>query len=228
MMVVVTKNWLMTAAAAENRVTFLSRVIIMCQRRLDNAMAEAKGERMANLTRLSRFLSLILRHRAADFGLTLDEQGFTDVEAVWTVIAARFKGEYTRADLTALLAVDARQHRRFEQVDDRIRALYGHSKVKPVIYPAVVPPEVLYHGTHARAIPAIRRQGLRAMKRQYVHLSTTEARALEVAGRRATAPVLLVVRALDAHQDGIVFHHPEALHYLVQAVPVQFIEFPMD
>jgi putative RNA 2'-phosphotransferase len=64
------------------------------------------------------------------------------------------------------------------------------------------------------------------MKRQYVHLSTTMERAREVASRRTREPVILSVRALDAHAAGVVFHSPEPQHFLARTIAPQFIEFP--
>lgn len=183
---------------------------------------------MANLVRLSKFLSMVLRHKSAKFGLELDAQGFTDIAAVWDVIQAQYGERYTRADLDAIVAGEQDGKQRFEVVDGRMRALYGHSRVRPISYPTVEPPVVLYHGTHEAALPAIRRKGLQSMQRQYVHLSTTVERAREVATRRTPEPIILRVRALAAYQAGVAFHSPEALHYLAAAIPPAYIDFPGD
>ncbi|GAB4511350.1 MAG: RNA 2'-phosphotransferase [Anaerolineae bacterium] len=176
----------------------------------------------ADLKRLSKFLAVLLRHAPHDFGLTLDEQGFTDADAVWAQIHKRYGETYTPADLDALLASDAGQQR-YERVEGRIRALYGHSTVE-VAYPPAVPPEILYHGTTPEAIRAIRQEGLNAQARQYVHLSTDVSRASNVATRHGK-PVILRVRALEAHKAGLVFHHPEPKHYLARAIPPEYIDF---
>ena len=89
---------------------------------------------MANLTKLSKFLSLMLRHRAEDFGLTLDEQGFTNIDAVWEQIEKRYDTRYTRADLDELLKTTEVGKQRFERKGDQIRALYGHSRVTEIQY----------------------------------------------------------------------------------------------
>lgn len=180
-----------------------------------------------DLVTLSKFLSLLLRHRAAEFGLTLDSEGFTTLDAVWQQVEKRYPGRYTRADLEHLLTQGTAGKRRFERVEDRVRAMYGHSTVSEVTYPAVVPPEILYHGTYLAALPAIRKQGLSSQKRQYVHLTSEVDRALNVASRHGP-PVLLRVHALAAHHAGHIFHHPEPAHYLVKSVPVAFITFPED
>jgi putative RNA 2'-phosphotransferase len=89
-----------------------------------------------------------------------------------------------------------------------------------------VPPPLLYHGTTGRALAGIRRHGLRPMRRQYVHLSTSVERASTVGGRRTRQPVVLVIRAEAAHAAGIVFHSPEPRHYLAAAIPPEFVDFP--
>ncbi len=176
-----------------------------------------------NPVRLSKFLSLVLRHKALDFGLEPDEEGFVPLAAILPMIEKRFGPNVGRAEIERL--IETQQPRRFELRGDEIRATYGHSFQTPVSYPPVKPPPLLYHGTHPAALESIRRDGLRAMKRQYVHLSTSIERATQVASRRTHAPVILKIRASDAHAAGIVFHSPEAQHYLATNIPPEFIEF---
>jgi putative RNA 2'-phosphotransferase len=183
---------------------------------------------VGNNIHLSKFVSLILRHRAHDFGVTLDSEGFTDFAEFKRIVAAQSHDVYNDEDWQKLLNGDTDGKRRFELKDGRIRALYGHSRVAPVIYPTVEPPDILYHGTTPQAEKSIRREGLRPMKRQYVHLSANTERAFSVGSRRAGDVSLLVVRAREAHQTGIEFHNPEPLHYLVKFIPPEFIDFPKD
>lgn len=181
---------------------------------------------MANRVRLSKFLSVILRHRAQDFGLALDAQGFADFETVRQVVRQRSTDQYSDEDWGAVLDGQTDGKKRFEVVNGQIRALYGHSKVPPIEYQSVEPPPVLYHGTNSRALDSIRRHGLRPMKRQYVHLSTTVERAEKVGMRRTEQVILLEIRATDAHGSGVSFYNPEPEHFLVKAVPPNFIDFP--
>jgi len=129
------------------------------------------------------------------------------------------------ADLETIVAGDQRGKKRYEIVGNQIRAMYGHSKPK-VIYPACEPPEMLYHGTNYTAVKAIRKEGLLSQGRQYVHMTTNLDNARVVAKRRTQSPVMLVIRAQDAYQAGVVFHHAETEHYLAKTVPPQFIDFP--
>jgi putative RNA 2'-phosphotransferase len=181
-----------------------------------------------DLTRLSKFLSLVLRHRAPDFGLAPDAEGFVPLDALLAVVR---RTPDLHADRPAVLrVVEEGRPKRFELRGDRIRASYGHSLKTdaPVAYPPALPPPLLYHGTTARALAGIRRHGLQPMRRQYVHLSTSVERAGTVGGRRTRQPIVLVVRAQAAHAAGIVFHSPEPQHYLAAAVPREFVDFPAE
>ncbi len=182
----------------------------------------------ASLKRLSKFLAYMLRHQPERFGLTLDAQGVTNLDAVWQAVVHRFGSRYTWEDLMQVVAAGSDGKKRFEIVGHRIRALYGHNRRLGIINygPAVKPPEVLYHGTSPRALKNIREQGLLPQKRQMVHLALSPERALQVGKRHAAQPVLLRIRAQDAFAHGIPFYHPEEQHYLAPHIPPQFIEFP--
>jgi putative RNA 2'-phosphotransferase len=186
------------------------------------------GVTMADLTRLSKFLSLLLRHKAYDFGLEMDNEGFTDLKAVWAQIHKRYGIQYTPQDLADLLKNSADGKQRFELKDGRVRALYGHSGITDILYLPVIPPEFLYHGTTDEVLEFIRKEGLTSQARQYVHLSTEVERAAQVGKRHPGNLSILRILARKAHESGHVFHLPEPKHYLVKSVPVQFIQFPNE
>lgn len=178
--------------------------------------------------KLSKFLALILRHKPDNFGLELDEDGFVGVDDVWVRVVNRFHEKYSFDDLLAVVAGDERGKKRYEIVDGKIRALFGHSQVTQISYPAIVPPELLYHGTAAEAVPEILETGLQARSRQYVHMTSELAIAHTVAHRHSNDIVILVIRAQEAHNSGVVFHNPEENTYLARAVPAQFINVGPD
>lgn len=187
------------------------------------------GVNMANdLKRLSKFLAVILRHNPSDFGVELDENGFTEIEPVWQAILAKYGKRFTYDDLEMVVEGDPTGKKRYEIIGDTIRAMYGHSQIRDISYPPAEPPEMLYHGTNSRAVDIIRETGLQAMNRQYVHLTTSLKNATNVAKRRTDIPVLLIIRALEAYQAGYIFHHAENEHYLIKSIPPEFIEFPND
>jgi putative RNA 2'-phosphotransferase len=181
-------------------------------------------------THLSKFMSLVLRHRARAFGLTPDAEGFVPLADFVAVVAREQRLAADEARTAILDVVETGVPWRYEVRGDLIRATYGHSRrnIPEVVYPPVEPPATLFHGTAPDALPAIRAAGLKPMRRQYVHLSTTLERAQSVAGRHTRTPVILLVRALAAHQAGVIFHAPEPRHYLARAIPAEFVLFPAE
>jgi putative RNA 2'-phosphotransferase len=116
--------------------------------------------------------------------------------------------------------------RRHELRADKIRALYGHSTPARIVRHAEAPPEVLYHGTDATRASQILQDGLKPMRRQYVHLSADQETAYQVGKRKAADPVVLVVRAGDAHRAGVRFYEGSGSVWLADFVPPRFINWP--
>jgi putative RNA 2'-phosphotransferase len=182
---------------------------------------------MSDLVRLSKFLAVLLRHDAENYGLTLDEQGFAETDAVWALVNKRFPERYTYDDLLKVVDGDSEGKKRYEIQGRKIRALFGHSRVSHVTYPPAVPPEILYHGTTRAALDTIRQEGLKGLSRQYIHFTTNRQHAERVAARHSHQTIILTIRSGDAHRAGVVFYHPELEHYLAEVVPPEFIEFPI-
>jgi putative RNA 2'-phosphotransferase len=85
------------------------------------------------------------------------------------------------------------------------------------------PPDVLYHGTAIRFLDSIRKDGLKPMGRQYVHLSRTEEIAITV-GKRHGEPVVLYIDAKTMCEEGHKFYISENKVWLVDKVPIKYIK----
>ena len=170
----------------------------------------------------SRFLSLVLRHRPEAAGVTLDEAGWTDVAELLAGCASAGR-PMTRATLERVVETNDKKRFEFSEDGSRIRASQGHSVPVELQYEARTPPELLHHGTAARFLPAIRRDGLRPMQRHHVHLSPDPETAAKVGARHGKL-VLLTVRAGDLHRAGHAFHLSTNGVWLVDHVPPGFIE----
>jgi putative RNA 2'-phosphotransferase len=172
---------------------------------------------------LSRRLAHALRHDPAAYGLALDPQGWAPVP---DLLAGLSRGgrRVTEDDLAAALALPGK--RRYERDGDRIRARYGHSVAARVEVPAAVPPDVLFHGTTADAVAAIRERGLLPMRRQHVHLSADPATARAVGARRRRAFVVLEVAAAEAHAAGVTFRDAGLGIWLADPVPPAYVRLP--
>ena len=175
----------------------------------------------AVLTRISKFLSLHLRHQPQALGLELEEGGWVSVEQLLAG-AARRGMPLTREQLQEVVSGNDKQRFAFDAAGTRIRAQQGHSvEVDLQLVPAT-PPAVLYHGTVAAALPAIREQGLQKMQRHHVHLSADEATARRV-GQRRGQPVILAVDAAAMARQGIVFYESGNGVWLVEQVAPEFL-----
>lgn len=170
--------------------------------------------------KLSKYISYVLRHHPEDAGLELDERGFISVESLLEAISKTKHSWASREDIETLIKKGDKQ--RFEIVDDKIRALYGHS-IDVEIEKKSSPPEVLYHGTSPESVESIFEEGLKPMGRQYVHLSKAKQDALQVGRRHHHDPVLLKILAGKAWEDGTEFYERGNL-YLSGQIEPEYIE----
>ena len=138
---------------------------------------------------LSKFFSLVLRHKPEAIGATLDLHGWIAIDQL--IVLSRVVGtSFTREDL--YLIVNSNDKKRFSLSDDgeRIRAAQGHSVAIELGLPATRPPTTLYHGTAMQFANLILLEGLKSQARQQVHLTDDPATARRV-GRRHGKPVVL-------------------------------------
>ncbi|MBF5041520.1 RNA 2'-phosphotransferase [Aggregicoccus sp. 17bor-14] len=175
-------------------------------------------------THVSKFLSLVLRHDPAALGVTLDAQGWTDVEALLAALHAQGR-VLSREALEEIVATSPKQRFALSEDGRRIRANQGHSVEVDLGLAPAEPPETLFHGTVAAVLEAIRAQGLVRGQRHHVHLSADEATARSVGARRGS-PVLLRVRAGEMHRDGHPFFRSENGVWLTDAVPPRYLDLP--
>jgi putative RNA 2'-phosphotransferase len=184
-------------------------------------MKPSDPQRQRELVKVSKGLAFVLRHRAREFGLLLDPEGFAPIG---DVIVALDKAGISADEITVREAATTIEpvKNRYSIVEDAIRANYGHSLDREIAHPAVVPPALLLHGTHEAARDAILRAGLLPMQRQYVHLTDDDSLARQVGARRGP-PCLLAIDAVAAHADGVVFLQANAHFWLAKHVPAQFV-----
>jgi putative RNA 2'-phosphotransferase len=175
-----------------------------------------------DLTMLSKAIARVLRHRPDAAGVRLDKQGWCRIDELLEGLA-RAGTLITRAQLDDIVRTSDKQRFTVSPDGQLIRAAQGHS------VPGVelqlrqkTPPDVLYHGTVAAALAAVRRKGLLPMRRHHVHLSADVAAATAVGERRGT-PVVLEV---DAHRmlvDGHRFWVSDNGVWLAPSVPPKYL-----
>lgn len=153
--------------------------------------------------RISKFLSLVLRHEPHLAGLTLDPAGWVAVDAL--LAGAETAGQpISRADLERVVAESDKQRFTFSADRSHIRAAQGHSVEVELGLEPRTPPETLWHGTAERSLTAIVAEGLKPQTRRHVHLSPDPDAAHRVSQRHGK-PVVLNVAAGAAHRAGQVF-----------------------
>ncbi|WP_018684509.1 RNA 2'-phosphotransferase [Actinokineospora enzanensis] len=174
-----------------------------------------------NIIRLSKRLALVLRHNPDSIGITLDPAGWVPVEE----LLAALRAHGTRVDRPLLERVVAENNKAryaFDETGTRIRASQGHSVSVDLGLAVAEPPETLYHGTVAAALPAIQREGLRPMRRHAVHLSANRETAVTVGARRGK-PVVLAVAAAEMVAVGHEFQLSANGVWLTPHVPADYL-----
>lgn len=176
-------------------------------------------------TRLSKFLSLVLRHRPDDYGLEMDDRGSVDLnDLVDVLVAEDILADGAEDDLRELVEDSERQ--RFAIENGRVRALYGHSARVHLSFPEHEPPDLLFHGTTSEEARRIREEGLLPEDRAHVHLSGTREEAMSVGRRHTDFPVLLEIRTRVARDAGVRFTQASGVIWLSNAIPLDAIQFP--
>jgi len=173
-------------------------------------------------TRISKFLSLVLRHKPDEVGIVLDENGWTDLQVLID------KANKTGFELTREIiqyVVDTNSKKRFALSDDRnrIRANQGHSVEVDLGYTTQTPPATLYHGTSEKAVPQILKTGLNRMQRHHEHLSADIETAIKV-GQRHGKPFVFEVSAKQMADEGYEFFLSGNGIWLTDNVPVEFLK----
>jgi len=173
---------------------------------------------------LSKFLSYVLRHAPQSIGLTLDANGWADVEDL--LARAPAAGHtFDRATLHDVVARSDKKRFTLSEDGSRIRAAQGHSVAIDLDIAPMIPPAMLFHGTATRNVAAILTEGLKPGRRQKVHLSLDEETASKV-GQRHGKPVVLRIDAAGMHAHGLSFWRAENGVWLTDHVPPQFLRTP--
>lgn len=173
------------------------------------------------ITRISKLLSLVLRHQPQNIGITLDESGWTNVAVLIRQI--NHKGVNISFELLQqVVQHNNKQRFAFNQDKTKIRANQGHSLTVDLGYKPTMPPAILYHGTSEQSLASILKSGIEKRKRHHVHLSVYPETALQV-GRRHGKPIILEVDAAGMQRDGFCFYLSENKVWLTDQVPAKYL-----
>ena len=174
--------------------------------------------------RISKFLSLVLRHQPDKIGIELDSAGWVDVDHLLAALGQHNR-RIDRETLETVVRENDKQRFIFSDDGQQIRANQGHSVDVALEYESSEPPETLLHGTPQQFVAAIRAVGLKKMNRHHVHLHGDQGVATAVGNRRGKS-VILTIRSGDMHRAGHKFYVTPNQVWLVDHVPSEFIDFP--
>lgn len=171
--------------------------------------------------KLSRFLSLVLRHKPEEIGLELDPQGWASVDDLLSRLE-QYGKKLTLEGLQRIVAENNKKRFAFSDDGKSIRASQGHSIEIDLALTHQAPPEFLYHGTATRFMGFIENEGLTKMSRQHVHLSADIHTAHDV-GKRHGKPIILEITASVMRDHGHQFFLSENGVWLTESVPPDYL-----
>lgn len=174
-----------------------------------------------SLESISKYISLILRHKPEIIHITLDEHGWADVDQL--IKGIKKTKSFNRQMLEEIVRTDAKQRYSFNADKTKIRANQGHSIPVDVELETMIPSDYLWHGTGQQYTDSIERQGLLPMTRLYVHLSD-ERQTARIVGERHGKPVIYQIDSKRMVEDGYVFYRSVNGVWLTKQVPVEYLE----
>ncbi len=172
-------------------------------------------------TRISKFLSLVLRHAPEKIGINLDDAGWTSIDEL--IVKMRDNGhEIDRETLQQVVLTNNKKRFAISEDGKMIRANQGHSIKIEHGYKQKTPPSRLFHGTALKNRESILKSGLDKRKRHHVHLSSDIETAIAV-GRRHGKPIVFDVDSTQMHADGLKFYQSENGVWLTENVPAKYL-----
>ena len=182
---------------------------------------------MKKQMRISKFLSYILRHDPIAINSALDGAGFLKIdlkELVRRMQELKQFHDITINESDIYEVVDQDTKGRYEIINDKIRARYGHSidGIRIFLHENEVP-ERLFHGTVEENLPKILKDGLKPMGRNLVHLTETIKDAISTGKRHGKKVILLEINVKGAIKENINFWKPGKNVYTSLNVPAKFI-----
>lgn len=171
--------------------------------------------------KISKFLSLVLRHQPEIISLNLDENGWADVKELQEKCAKQNQ-DFTLKELDEIVETNDKKRFIFNEDKTKIRANQGHSIAIDLALKPQQPPEFLYHGTAENNVKSILEKGIEKRNRQHVHLSSDKDTATKV-GMRHGRPVILTIQTGKMSEDGIIFYLSENNVWLTHFIDPKYI-----
>jgi len=172
---------------------------------------------------LGKTLAGALRHFPNRFNLNMDSHGWVSLtEFVRNLRAKQRRFRWlTPRHVLAMIETDPKG--RYQELNGRIRATYGHTIDIDLDLPTDDIPEKLYFPTSEGEIDNILENGITRQDRKMVHLSGTYEAAMAAGRVRTREPIILEVDAEGAIDSGLIIMRAGKFVYLTDAIPPEFL-----
>jgi putative RNA 2'-phosphotransferase len=171
------------------------------------------------LESLGRMMAGALRHFPDKLELTIDKNGFVDLNDFITAVQRRRRQLRWLRPHHVIAVIETDPKGRYEYRDDKIRATYGHSIDVELDLPTVGIPDKLYYPTTTEEVDIVLETGLKPSDRKKVHLSKTYNDAKTAGSVRTASPIIIEIDAAKAQAGGLVIQKAGKTVYLADSVP---------
>lgn len=169
---------------------------------------------------LSKFLSLILRHKPETIKIAPDSYGWVKVSEL--IEKSSIHGvEISLDELYYIVSNCNKKRYDLNEDNSKIRANQGHSIPVNLELEPKEPPKILYHGTAQKNIDSILKKGIDKRKRNHVHLSSDIETAKKVGARHGEV-IILKINSYQMYNDGISFYLSKNQVWLTDFVDKQY------
>ena len=175
-------------------------------------------------TRISKFMALVLRHKPELIGIIMNSEGWVNLDDFIRKLNIYKHFNVNKETVNIIIKNDEKQRYALSSDGSMIRANQGHSVDINLNLKPEMPPFILYHGTVHKYLEKIKKEGLRPMSRQFIHLSLDKKTAENV-GKRRGIPVVLTVNARDMYTAGYNFYQSENKIWMTKTIPIEYINF---
>lgn len=168
----------------------------------------------------SKAMCFILRHGAEKMKIQISKTGYVKCETIVAELQKRWPS-FTQSDLLAIVKEDEKGRYNIDR--GSIRTNQGHSMESIKIpFRKAIPPVLLYHGTDEVGYNAIKKSGIKKMKRHHVHL-TDDLETASSVGIRHGSEVIITVDTRPMVKDNVEFFQSDNGVWLTDFVDAKYL-----
>jgi putative RNA 2'-phosphotransferase len=179
-----------------------------------------------NQIKISKSISLYLRHNPDKLNIKLDLNGWTNLDEFCDKLTTKFKTEVTEEVILELMEMSPKKRFEIDSPKRLIRAKYGHSIEVSPEYAELTTPIIIYHGTALFNKESIIKHGIISQSRQFVHMSSDKDLAILTAKRWSKDIIIFEINTTQMLKDGIKIYNPGESVYLTKMVNPKYLIYP--